>query len=88
MDERDSNVEKLAGMALGASRLYMDFWRWLFRIMLVVFGLIAVGIWADNARNPDEQHRIECKRKYLYREGMPNPRDWNSPIPGCDLSLR
>ena len=88
MDERDSNVEKLAGVALGVSRFYIGFGKWLFRILLVVFGLIALGVWADNTRSPDKQQRIDCKRAYLRREGMPNPRDWNSPIPGCDLSLR
>lgn len=88
MDERDSNVEKLAGLALGVSRFYIGFGKWLFRIMIVVFALIAIGIWADKTGNSDEQHRIECKRKYLYRQGMPDPKDWNSPIPGCDLSLR
>jgi len=88
MDERNSNVETLAGMALGAGRLYIGLWKWLIRIIVVVFGLITVGIWVDKTQNPDEQHRIDCKRAYLYRQGMPEPKDWNSPIPGCDLSLR
>ena len=88
MDERNSNVEKLAGTALGAGRLYIAFWKWLFSIMLVALGLIAVVNWTDNTRSPDEQHRIDCKRAYLYRQGMPDPSDWNSPIPGCDLGLR
>jgi hypothetical protein len=36
MDERDSNVEKLAGMALGAGRLDIGLWKSLFRIIIVV----------------------------------------------------
>ncbi|KQO91204.1 hypothetical protein ASF33_17850 [Methylobacterium sp. Leaf92] len=88
MDDPDSNVEKLAGLALGVGRLYIGFWKWLLRIMVVVFGLIALGIWLDNVRSPEDQHGIDCKRAYLYRQGMPDPSDWNSPIPGCDLSLR
>lgn len=88
MIERASNVEKPVGTALGVSRFYIGFWKWLFRIMLVVFGLIGVGIWLGKTSGPDEQHRVERKRKYPYRQGMPDPTDWNSPIPGCDLSLR
>ncbi len=88
MDDRDSNVEKLAGLTLTTGRLYLRFWKWLLRILIAAFGLIAVGVWLDNARPPEDQHGIDCRRAYLERRGMPDPRDWNSPIPGCDLSLR
>ena len=62
MDDRDSNVEILAGVALGAGRLYVGFWKWLLRIMIVVFGLIAVAIWADKTRDPGRaaSHRLQA----------------------------
>lgn len=88
MDDRDTGVEKLAALALGVGRFYLGFWKWLLRIMVVVFGLIALGICLNNVRSPEDQHGIDCKRAYLYRQGMPDPSDWNSSIPGCDLSLR
>lgn len=88
MDDRDSNAEKLAGLALGVGRFYTSFWKWLLRIMVVIFGLIALGIWLDNARTPENQHGIDCKRAYLCRQGMPDPSDWNSPTPRLHLGLR
>jgi len=60
MNERDSSVEKLAGMALGAGRLYISFCKWLWLIMIVVFCLIAVAIWAGKTRSPEKQHGLNC----------------------------
>ena len=54
MDERDGNVEKLAGMALGAGRFYIGFGKWLMGIMIVVFSLIAGAIWLDKSRTSDD----------------------------------
>ena len=88
MDERESNVEKLAGMAVTAGNLYITFWKWVIRFMVVLVGLAAIGIWRANTHSPEVQHGIDCKEAYFRRRGMPNPSDWNSPIPGCDLSLR